>query len=215
MNLPNKLTVARICIIPLFMVFLLIPINFFFDGEFFCRIFAALLFLAAAITDHLDGKIARKYNLVTDFGKFLDPLADKMMVLGAMIGLTVLAGRGADASTEASVYFRLTATLTFVVLFRELAVTSLRLAASGAKGVVIAANILGKIKTVIQIVFVMTALLEPVIMGEYLLGHFAFFAAFAEHHILSYILMVLTAVMTVWSGLSYFKGYFPLINSNK
>ena len=215
MNLPNKLTVARICIIPLFMVFLLIPINLFSDGEFYCRIFAAVLFLAASITDHLDGKIARKYNLVTDFGKFLDPLADKMMVLGAMIGLTVLSGRGADAHTEASVYFRLTATLTFVVLFRELAVTSLRLAASGAKGVVIAANMLGKTKTVVQIVFVMTALLEPVIMGGRLLGRFSFFASIGEHHILSYVLMVLTAVMTIWSGLSYFKGYFPLINSNK
>jgi CDP-diacylglycerol--glycerol-3-phosphate 3-phosphatidyltransferase len=215
MNLPNKLTVTRICIIPLFMIFLLIPIPFPTNGDMICRIIAAVLFLAASITDHLDGKIARKYNLVTDFGKFLDPLADKMMVLGAMIGLTVLAGKGADCTLENSVYFRLTATLTFVVLFRELAVTSLRLAASGAKGVVIAANILGKTKTVVQIVFVMTALLEPVIMGEHLLGRFSFFAAFAQHHILSYVLMALTAVMTVWSGLSYFKGYFPLINSNK
>ena len=145
MNLPNKLTVARICMIPLFMVFLLIPFSFGGKGETVCRVAAAFLFLAAAITDHLDGKIARKRQLVTDFGKFLDPLADKMMVLGALIGLIVLAGRGAS-TTEGGVYYRLTATLCFLILFRELAVTSLRLAVSGSKGVVIAANILGKIK---------------------------------------------------------------------
>ena len=171
MNLPNKLTVARICMIPLFMVFLLIPFSFGGKGETVCRVAAAFLFLAAAITDHLDGKIARKRQLVTDFGKFLDPLADKMMVLGALIGLIVLAGRGAS-TTEGGVYYRLTATLCFLILFRELAVTSLRLAVSGSKGVVIAANILGKIKTVSQIVFVMVALLEPIVFGEYLLGHF-------------------------------------------
>ena len=214
MNLPNKLTVARICIIPLFMIFLLVPLGGETYGELICRSAAAFLFLAAAITDFLDGRIARKRGLVTDFGKFLDPLADKMMVLGALIGLIVLAGKGSE-NAEGSVYFRLTAACAFIVLFRELAVTSLRLAASGAKGVVIAANILGKIKTVTQIVFVMTALLEPVLMGPQLLGRFAFFAAFSQHHILSYILMAITSIMTVWSGLSYFKAYFPLINSNK
>ena len=205
MNLPNKLTVARICIIPVFMVFLLVPFSFGGNGDTVCRWIAAVFFLAAAITDHLDGRIARKYNLVTDFGKFLDPLADKMMVLGAMIGLIVLSGRAAF-STEDNVYFCLTATLTFIVLFRELAVTSLRLAASGAKGVVIAANYLGKTKTVVQIIFVLAALLEPPIFG---------WCAVGQHHIISYFFMLFTAVMTVWSGLSYFKGYFPVINSNK
>lgn len=214
MNLPNKLTVTRICIIPLMMIFMLVPFGGSSPcGEIVCRSVSAFLFLAAAITDFLDGRIARKRNLVTDFGKFLDPLADKMLVLGALIGLTVLASRG--VGTEDEVYFRLTATLSFIVLFRELAVTSLRLAAQGAKGVVIAANILGKIKTVTQIVFVMSALLEPVLMGPCLLGRFSFFAAFAQHHIISYIMMAVTAVMTVWSGLNYFKAYFPLINSNK
>lgn len=215
MNLPNKLTVGRICIIPVFMIFMLIPLPFPGNAELICRCVAAFFFLAAAITDHLDGKIARKYNLITDFGKFLDPLADKMMVLGAVIGLTVLAGK--DPSTEGDVYFRLTAAFCFIVLFRELAVTSLRLAASGSKGVVIAANILGKVKTVTQIVFVMTALLEPVVLGE-LLGNvcgIGFFADVAAHHILSYITMGAASVMTVWSGLNYFKAYFPLINSNK
>lgn len=213
MNLPNKLTVTRICVIPVMMLFLLIPFGgVTLAGETVCRLVAALLFLAAAITDFLDGRIARKYGLVTDFGKFLDPLADKMLVLGALIGLIVLSGR--SVYIEDDVYFRLTAALSFVVLFRELAVTSLRLAAQGAKGVVISANILGKIKTVTQIVFVMSALLEPILMGR-VLGGIPFFAAIARYHIISYSAMAVTAVMTVWSGLNYFKAYFPLINSNK
>ena len=214
MNLPNRLTLARICIIPFFMVFMLIRIPFPFDGELICRVCAALIFLAAAITDHIDGKIARERNLVTDFGKFLDPLADKMMVLGALIGLIVLASAGIGVP-GGDVYMRLTALLTFIVLFRELAVTSLRLAVSGSSGKVIAANILGKIKTVVQIVFVMIALLEPVVFGKYLLGAIAPLGVVAEYHILSYIAMFLVALMTLWSGIDYFKAYLPLINPKK
>ena len=220
MNLPNKLTLTRICIIPLMMVFLLVPVGGINPtGETICRLVAAFLFLVASVTDFFDGRIARKYNLVTDFGKFLDPLADKMLVLGALIGLTVLAGRTVVFKTVGfdtvdSVYYHLTAVLAFTVLFRELAVTSLRLAAQGAKGVVIAANILGKIKTVTQIVFVMVALLEPLLLGR-VLGNIDFFRTIAQYHILSYIFMAITAVMTVWSGLNYFKAYFPIINSNK
>ncbi len=213
-NLPNRLTVARIFMIPFFMIFMLIAIPFPFDGNFVCRITAAAIFLAAAITDHFDGKIARKQNLVTDFGKFLDPLADKMMVLGAMLGLVVLASRE-SSDLEGSVYMRLTATLCFVVLFRELMVTSLRLAVSGSSGVVIAANILGKVKTVTQIVFVMVALLEPVVFGPYLLGRWSPLGFVARHHLLSYASMAVTAVMTVWSGVHYLRVYFPLIDSNK
>ena len=215
MNLPNRLTLARICIIPFFMVFMLVKIPFPYDGEFFCRICAALIFLAAAITDHIDGKIARERNMVTDLGKFLDPLADKMMVLGALIGLVVLAS-GGIGDVEGDVYMRLTALLSFIVLFRELAVTSLRLAVvSGKSGKVIAANILGKIKTVVQIVFVMIALLEPVVFGGHLLGQIKPLSFVAEHHLLSYIAMFLVALMTVWSGIDYFKAYLPLIISKK
>ena len=214
MNLPNRLTLTRIFIIPFLMVFMLVKIPFPYDGEFFCRICAAAIFLAAAITDHIDGKIARKRNLVTDFGKFLDPLADKMMVLGALIGLVVLDSAGAG-SVGGDIYMRLTALLAFIVLFRELAVTSLRLAVSGSSGKVIAANILGKIKTVVQIVFVMIALLEPVVFGEHLLGAIAPLGYVAQYHVLSYIAMFLVALMTVWSGIDYFKSYLPLINPKK
>ena len=208
MNLPNRLTIARIILVPFLMVFLLIPVPFPFDGELICRVLAAAIFLAGAITDHLDGKIARKRHLVTDFGKFLDPLADKMMVLGAMIGLIVLNSRA--AGTENEIYMRLTAGLCFLVLFRELAVTSLRLAVAD-KGVVISASVWGKIKTVTQIVYVMIALLEPVVMGKWLLGRLPFFAAFSEHHLLSYTAMLVVLVSTTVSGALYFKSYFPLL----
>ena len=137
MNLPNKLTVLRICLIPLFLLFMIIPLSFPY-GEVVSRSIAAALFLITAITDFLDGHLARKYGLITDFGKFLDPLADKMMILGALLGLVVLSS--SDKSASGDVYMRLLAASGFVVLFRELAVTSLRLAASGAAGVVIAAN---------------------------------------------------------------------------
>ena len=212
MNLPNKLTVLRICLIPLFLFFMIVPLSFE-NGEILCRVLAAVLFLVTALTDFLDGYLARKYKLITDFGKFLDPLADKMMVLGALLGLVVLAS--SDGSVMGSVYMRLTALSGLVVLFRELAVTSLRLAASGSTGVVIAANILGKVKTVSQIVFVMIALLEPIVFGKLLPLLWAPLGIVAEYHILSFTGMAVMSVMTVWSGLGYFKAYFPLINSNK
>ena len=212
MNLPNKLTVLRMCLIPLFLVFMIFPFTFPY-GELVSRALAAAVFVGTAITDYWDGHHARKYGLITDFGKFLDPLADKMMVLGAMLGLLVL--YAPDTSLSGSIFLKLLAISAFLVLFRELAVTSLRLAASGSGGVVIAANKLGKVKTVTQIVFVMVALLEPVVFGWFFRWIWAPLGYVSDWHILGYASMIVMAVMTVWSGLAYFKAYFPLINSNK
>ena len=211
MNLPNKLTVLRMCLIPLFLVFMIFPFTFPY-GELVSRALAAAVFVGTAITDYWDGHLARKYGLITDFGKFLDPLADKMMVLGAMLGLLVL--YAPDTSLSGSIFLKLLAISSFLVLFRELAVTSLRLAASGSGGVVIAANKLGKVKTVTQIVFVMVALLEPVVFGWFFRWIWAPLGYVSDWHILGYASMIVMAVMTVWSGLAYFKAYFPLINSN-
>ena len=127
MNLPNKLTVGRIILVPLFVAALLIPFPFH-------NIIALLIFIAASITDLLDGKIARKHNLITDFGKFADPLADKILVLSALLCFIQLGWCDCVA--------------VIIVLFREFTVTSIRLIAA-AKGEVIAANIWGKVKTVI------------------------------------------------------------------
>ena len=136
MNLPNKLTVGRILLVPFFVAALLIP--------FPLHTFAALLlFIAASVTDLLDGKIARKNHLVTDFGKFADPLADKILVLSALLCFVQLGWCDCVA--------------VIVVLFREFAVTSIRLIAA-SKGKVVAANIWGKVKTVTQMVAIITIL---------------------------------------------------------
>ncbi len=184
MNLPNKLTILRVCMIPLFMVFLCVPLPL---SDAAIRLIAAAIFALTALTDMLDGKIARKYNLITDFGKLMDPLADKCMVFGAMLGILVYC-------SEIRLVFVWAAIL---VMARELAVTSLRLIAASAGGEVIAAAWLGKVKTVTQIVCIITVLVEPVIP----------LAVFREWHVLSYATTALMAVMTVWSGVDYFKVY--------
>ena len=130
MNLPNKLTVGRILLVPLFAAALLIPFPMH-------TLAALLLFIAASVTDLLDGKIARKNNLVTDFGKFADPLADKILVLSALLCFVQLGWCDCVA--------------VIIVLFREFSVTSIRLIAA-SKGKVVAANIWGKVKTVTQMV---------------------------------------------------------------
>lgn len=133
MNLPNKLTVLRIILTPIFMVLMLY--------KFPCHYLLALIvFAVAAFTDMLDGKIARKYNLVTSFGKFLDPLADKMLTTAAFLGF-IAHGIGWQITW-----------VVFIVLFREFLISSLRLiVVSSAGNKVIAANIWGKLKTVTQI----------------------------------------------------------------
>ena len=136
MNFPNKLTVGRIILVPLFVAALLIPFPLH-------NIAALLIFIAASITDLLDGKIARKHNLITDFGKFADPLADKILVLSALLCFIQLGWCDCVA--------------VIIVLFREFTVTSIRLIAA-AKGEVIAANIWGKVKTVTQMVAIIAIL---------------------------------------------------------
>lgn len=139
MNLPNKLTVLRIILTPIFMLALVWSFPFHYGVSL-------IIFIAASITDLLDGKIARKRGLVTDFGKFLDPLADKMLTTAAFLGFISLdIGYGA-------------VWIAFIVLFREFAVSSIRLIASTSGGKVIAANIWGKLKTVFQMIAIIFAL---------------------------------------------------------
>lgn len=133
MNLPNKLTVLRIILTPVFMFLMLAS----FKWHYFL---ALVVFAVAAFTDMLDGKIARKYNLVTSFGKFLDPLADKMLTTAAFLGFIAH-----------NIGWQIT-WVVFIVLFREFLISSLRLiVVSSAGNKVIAANIWGKLKTVTQI----------------------------------------------------------------
>lgn len=149
MNLPNKLTLSRIIMIPFIMLFYLVPI---FP---YCKVVALALFLLASFTDMLDGKIARKYNLITNFGKFLDPIADKLLTS------TVLFMIVADGTVN--MYFGVI-TLT-IVIGREFMVAALRQLAA-TKGVVIAADKLGKYKTVSQMVALTGFLLYSLLMTE-------------------------------------------------
>ena len=133
MNLPNKLTIFRVILIPFFVVLLL------FDLTAYDKWIALAIFIVASLTDFLDGHIARKYNLVTNFGKFMDPLADKLLVRSAMICLVELS--------------RIPAWVVIIIIAREFIISGFRLVASD-NGVVIAASYWGKFKTVFQIVMI-------------------------------------------------------------
>lgn len=201
MNVPNTLSIVRVILTPLFMLAALLmqPL------PIWCRIFPALLFLAAAITDLLDGKIARKHGIVTDFGKFIDPLADKFLIFAACITLLVI-----DSATRAVFVW-----ISAIVMLRELAVTSLRLVVAGKSGIVVAASFFGKCKTVTQVVTVMVMLLEPTLAWLTSLISLAPLTFFFGHRILSYIAMAAMTVTTVASGLDYMKSYLPYIDPNK
>ncbi len=198
MNLPNKLTVLRLLLVPVIVAVMLIPMP-----TIASNLLAAAIFGATALTDMLDGKIARKYNLITDFGKFLDPLADKFMVIST---LTVLIYKFEGALR----LFCLITTL--IVIMRELAVTSIRLVASNAAGLVVAANMLGKIKTVTQIVYILCALLEPVLFE---IIEIIAYPGFANYHILTYASMLAMTVFTLWSGINYLASYWKYLDPNK
>lgn len=178
MNLPNKLSLTRIALIPV-MVALMYP------NTTVCNLLAAVVFALAAFTDFLDGHIARKQHIVTDFGKFVDPVADKLLVLSALI---MLIQQGL-----------MLAWVVVVILARELCVDGLRMVA-GSKGMVIAAGKLGKIKTCTQILLILWLMLsrQPV-MGS----------------IISGALTLLVLVMTLWSGVEYFRNNRAVIITMK
>ncbi|MCC8060301.1 MAG: CDP-diacylglycerol--glycerol-3-phosphate 3-phosphatidyltransferase [Clostridiales bacterium] len=141
MNLPNKLTVLRVCMIPFFVLFFML-----FEGEVRAlRYVAAAIFIVASLTDLLDGKIARRYNLVTNFGKFMDPLADKLLVCSALICLVELE--------------QLPAWMVIIIISREFIISGFRLVAA-EQGIVIAASYWGKFKTTFQMIAVILLIID-------------------------------------------------------
>ena len=140
MNLPNKLTILRVIMIPFFVVFLLADVTGSAD-----KWIALVIFCVASLTDMLDGKIARKRNLVTNFGKFMDPLADKLLVCTALICLTSMD--------------RLNVVVTLIIIAREFIISGFRLVASD-NGIVIAANYWGKFKTVSQMALIIVKIMD-------------------------------------------------------
>ena len=199
MNLPNKLTLTRILLVPVFMIFAsLTGLSGIADGSFqpMYYLIAGIVFAAASFTDFLDGHLARKWNMVTDFGKFADPLADKMLTTVAFIYMM----RDGVCSPV----------VLCIILAREFAVSGLRMVAAGAKdGKVIAANMWGKVKTVLQMLTIIfyyfgTALTwgNSVMIG-------------ADCVFLSYWLCWLVAIATAISGIKYLWDNRSFINTAK
>ena len=191
MNVPNKLTIVRIILTPIFLALLLLDFDFHYLA-------ALVVFSIASYTDYLDGKIARKEGIVTNFGKFLDPLADKMLTTSALLGFMAL-GIGAG-----------TVWITFLVLFREFLVSSLRLVAVSSGGKVIAANIWGKLKTVSQMVAIIFATAAKQ-FGEF----FNFPVVNNILEIATTVLLWISAVLCIISGAIYLIDNKDFVDSSK
>ncbi len=190
MNLANKLTLLRVIMVPLFVVFMMvdaIPMNY---------LWALAVFAVASITDLFDGKIARKYNKITDFGKFLDPLADKILVTAALVCMVEL---------------KMTyAWIVVIILVREFAVSGVRLIAAGSdKKVVIAAGWLGKVKTAVTMVAIVVVLIMHILLG------FGWLGESFPVQLISDILMIASAVLTLWSGVQYLWDYREFVAPTK
>ena len=173
MNLPNKLTLTRIILVPVFMIFVsLTSLDSIVDGNFNATFYllAGIVFAAASFTDYLDGHLARKWHMVTDFGKFADPLADKLLTTVAFIYMM----RDGVCSPV----------MLCIILAREFAVSGLRMVAAGAKdGKVIAANMWGKVKTVLQMLSIIfyffgTGMAESYVFQSDCIGYFGCYAHF-------------------------------------
>lgn len=188
MNLPNKITLTRIFLVPIVVIFLLIKVDIghiTIAGEIltYNELIATIIFILAASTDGLDGYLARKRKLVTNLGKFLDPLADKLLVTAALISLVQMQ--------------RLDAWIAIIIISREFAVTGLRLVAA-ADGNVIAASKLGKIKTVTQIIAIVLLMLN----------NFPFKILDIP---IATIMIWVAAFITIVSGVDYFSKNYHVI----
>lgn len=194
MNLPNKLTLLRAVLVPVFLLLLFvkaIPLNF---------TLALVVFVAASVTDALDGHIARKNGLVTNFGKFLDPLADKVLVISALIAFIEL-----DIIGSIPV---------IIIVAREFMVSGLRLLAADG-GIVVAAGFSGKLKTAFTMVTIVVILANLAVSGDF--DWFGFSAGGIQKavDIAIQALVWISAGLTVISGCVYLKGYWSLIDSDK
>lgn len=189
MNLPNKLTLIRVVLIPLFVIFAL------WHFTKFNVLIALLIFAIASFTDFLDGSIARKRGIVTNFGKFLDPLADKALVMAALVVFVEL-----DWVSSVPV---------MIILFREFMVSALRLAVKDGEGIVVAAGWSGKLKTAFTMIAICAIL--------FFYGIIALGVTVPEGFvsILSTVLIWIATALTVWSGLEYLKAYWSAIDTNK
>lgn len=190
MNLPNKLTIFRIILVPIMVIIPFLGITGTISGIPISWIIIDLIFILASITDKLDGYLARKNNKITTFGKFLDPLADKILVLAAMTMLVEMT--------------KLPAWIPIIVLTREFMVSGYRLVAVEKGGKVIAASKWGKLKTVTQMIAIILAFVDLNPFGECFSGTLQ-----GGDLILNIIvtgMMIIQTIATIFSGLDYMKG---------
>lgn len=191
MNLANKLTIFRIILVPIMVAFAYIPINGNVYGVTISMLIMEVIFIIASITDKLDGYIARSRNQVTTFGKFLDPLADKILVLAAMVVLVELG--------------KLPAWIPIIVLAREFIVSGFRLIAVEKGGIVIAASIWGKLKTVTQMIALIFAFVDIGAFFSFVSGGLS--GAHLVINIVTSVMMLISTVATIFSGIDYiWKG---------
>ena len=204
MNLPNKLTIFRIILVPIMVIIPFFNIQGEFLGIPITYLIIDLIFIIASITDKLDGTIARSRNLVTTFGKFLDPIADKILVLAALIMLVD--------------FGKIPAWIPIIILFREFVVSGYRLIASQKGGEVIAASMWGKIKTVTQMIAIILCFIDKFSFGQFILRTSNEIEALSSSaliymtsgqfviNILSTTMLVICVIATIFSGWDYLKG---------
>lgn len=193
MNLPNKLTLTRVILVPFFLLFMYLDIPYSYT-------IALVIFAAASITDALDGSIARKNNLVTNFGKFLDPLADKVLVMAAL------------AVFVENPEVNMGAVPLIIIIAREFMVSGLRLVAAGS-GVVVAAGMWGKLKTAFTMATIVLILLWMSIIDDF--GVIFSSSVLNAADVVITVLIWISTALTVISGGVYLKGYWNLIDSDK
>lgn len=199
MNLPNKITIARILLVPIMMLMPYIGITAKTSfGLPIVNIIILIIFLVASFTDYLDGHIARRRNIVTNFGKFLDPIADKLLVLAALVMLV-----------EAGI---IPGWIPIIIAAREFMVSAIRMLVA-TEGKVIAASKLGKIKTVTQMVAISLAFLDANYFMSFVCGALTGFALILN--ILMSAAMVLAVIATIWSGVDYFMKSKDVVLQSK
>ncbi len=189
MNLPNKLTLFRIILVPIMVIISFFNIPGSFLGISTTMWILEIIFIIASITDKLDGHLARKNNQITNFGKFLDPIADKILVVATMIMFVE--------------FGKLPAWIPIIVIFREFAVSGYRLIAVQSEGKVVAANIWGKTKTVTQMIAIILMFLDNNAYGDLFKGGLTGFA-FAMN-LATTLIMTISVIATIFSGYEYLK----------
>ena len=204
MNLANKLTIFRIILVPIMVLIPFLNIQGEFLGIPITYLIIELIFIIASITDKLDGTIARKKNLVTTFGKFLDPIADKILVLAALIMLVD--------------FGKIPAWIPIIILFREFVVSGYRLIASQNGGEVIAASVWGKLKTVTQMIAIILCFIDKFSFGDFifrvstkaemLTQSAAIYMTTGQYiiNIATTFMLIICVIATIFSGWDYLKG---------